>query len=516
MELLPAKATFAPGEQIVVDVRGVDGAVRLLQLDRVVAEARVDNGSVAFPPQPEGGYGVDADGASTAVDVLADPLSRPRYGFVSHYEAGRATEGVAENVRRFHLNAVQFYDWMYRHAKLMPPTEEFEDALGQRVSLATVRRLVAAVRDAGSLPMAYAAVYAVGAEAWPEWEADGLFRRDGAPWMLGDFLWNVDPTSERWLAHFTADLRTTLEVGFAGFHLDQYGSPKWAVRQDGIRIDLVEAFPALIDRVAADVPESRNIFNNVNDFPTFATVHAKQALTYIEVWSPHTTLAHLAELVTKARLLAPDRPVVLAAYLSVYRGDEAAALQAEKLQLATVFSHGGTVLLHGEEAAVLTEAYYVAHKEIAPATQDAARRYFDFAVRYGDLLFTACDVTRTHLGGENEEVRVEASVPVATDAQAGSLWGRVLRVPDGLVVSLIDLSAQTDDTWDAPKVPSAPIAGVSVSVLRRGEDAPRVAVASPDAPRLAPLEPERSERYDTVTLPAFDTWALVLIRDGAA
>ena len=137
------------------------------------------------------------------------------------------------------------------------------------------------------------------------------------------------------------------------------------------------------------MPESRNIFNNVNDFPTFATVRANQALTYIEVWAPHTTLAHLAELVTKARLLGPDRPVILAAYLSAYQGDEAAALQAEKLQLATVFSHGGTVLLHGEEAAVLTEAYYVTHKEIAAATQDAARRYFDLAVRYGDLLFAA-------------------------------------------------------------------------------------------------------------------------------
>jgi dextranase len=516
MELLPAKATFAPGEPIAVEARGAEGAVRLLHLDRVVAEASVENGHVVFPPQPEGGYGVDADGVSTAVDVLADPLSRPRYGFVSHYEADRATRGVAENVRRFHLNAVQFYDWMYRHATLMPPTEEFEDALGQRVSLGTVRRLAAAVREAGSLPMAYAAVYAVGAEAWSEWKADGLFRRDGSPWMLGDFLWNVDPTSERWLAHFTAELRSTLEVGFAGFHLDQYGSPKWAERSDGSLVDLADAFPALIDRVADDVPESRNIFNNVNDFPTFATVRANQALTYIEVWPPHTRLSHLADLVTKARLLAPARPVVLAAYLSAYQGDEAAALQAEKLQLATVFSHGGTVLLHGEEAAVLTEAYYVTHKEIAPATQDAARRYFDFAVRYGDLLVAAEDVTRTHLGGENEEVRIEASAPLATDVESGSLWGRVLRVPGGLLVSLIDLTAQVDDAWDAPKVPSAPLEGARLSILRRGEDAPRLAIASPDAPQLSALEPERSERYDTVTLPAFDTWALVLIRDGAA
>ena len=256
-------------------------------------------------------------------------------------------------------------------------------------------------------------------EAWPEWEADGLFRRDGSPWMLGDFLWNVDPTSERWLAHFTADLRVDARgrvrrLPSRPVRLAEVG----AAAATGRCVDLVEAFPALIDRVAADVPESRElIFNNVNDFPTFATVRANQALTYIEVWAPHTTLAHLAELVTKARLLGPDRPVILAAYLSAYQGDEAAALQAEKLQLATVFSHGGTVLLHGEESAVLTEAYYVTHKEIAAATQDAAGGTSISPSATATCSSPRSDVTRTHLGGENEEVRIEAPVPVATDAE---------------------------------------------------------------------------------------------------
>ena len=98
-----------------------------------------------FDPQPEGGYGVEAAGARTAIDVLSEPLSRPRYGFVSDYSPGRETAGVCEGVRRLHLNAVQFYDWMYRHASLLPPQEDFEDSLGRRLSLDTVRRLAAAV-----------------------------------------------------------------------------------------------------------------------------------------------------------------------------------------------------------------------------------------------------------------------------------------------------------------------------------------------------------------------------------
>jgi dextranase len=522
MELLPLKATFAPGEAIEVEVRGVSAgtSIRLLHLDAVVAEAALPPGEsfVRFPSLPEGGYGVEAEGAASALDVLADPLTRPRYGFVSHYEAGRETGGVAENVRRFHLNAVQFYDWMYRHAKLMPPEDEFEDALGQSISLRTVRRLAAAVRDVGSLPIGYAAVYAVGREAWPDWEREGLFRGDGSPWMLGDFLWNVDPSNPRWVDHFSADLRTALEVGFAGFHLDQYGSPKWALRSDGSRVDLVDAFPALIDRLAADIPEAELIFNNVNDFPTFATAPAQQALIYIEVWAPHDRLAHLAELVTKARLLAPDKAVILAAYLSSYQGDEQAASAAERLQLATVFSHGGTVLLHGEEDAALTEAYYVSHKRLSGESQAAARRYFDFAVRYGDLLYdpSAVDVTRTHLGGENEEVKIEAPVEVATECAPGVLWVRVIRTQQGLLLSLIDLSPQEDDLWDAPKKPGRPLEGVRLSILRRSRSAAIVSVADPDdAPALSRLDVETSERYDTVALPPFRTWSLVLVREKA-
>src|SRR5579859_7243972 len=87
MELLPAKATFAPGEPMKVELRGSVSPTRiaLFRLSRKVADVEVPAGQrvVTFPPQPEGGYGVEADGARTALDVLADPLARARYGFVS-------------------------------------------------------------------------------------------------------------------------------------------------------------------------------------------------------------------------------------------------------------------------------------------------------------------------------------------------------------------------------------------------------------------------------------------------
>jgi dextranase len=518
-ELIPTKATFAPGEPIEVEVRGDAGPVSLWRLEHKVAEIEPVDGVARFAAQPEGGYGVESGGASSALDVLADPLSRARYGFVARYDAGRATEGVIENVRRLHLNAVQFYDWMYRHARLVPPQDDFEDALGQTISLDTVRRLATAIGEVGSLPMAYAAVYAVGKEAWPEWEDEGLFRADGTPWMLGDFLWNVDPSAERWVSHFVEDLRAALDaVEFKGFHLDQYGAPKRALRKDGSVVELEEAFPALLERLAVDVPDARMIFNNVNDFPTWATARATQSAIYIEVWAPSVRLGHLAGIVASARSYAPEKSVILAAYLSSYRGDEVAASAAERLQHAVVLSHGGTVLLHGEERNVLTEAYYVSNQELSAESSDAARRCYDFAVRYGDLLFDrqSVDVTHTHLGGENVEVKVEAPVRVSIDCEPGALWARVIRTKLGLLVSLIDLSSQEDDLWDGPKKPSAPLAGVRVAVERVRRDAPRFDFAEPDdAPGLVQLESSFDGRHDVVELPAFAPWSFVLIRDEA-
>jgi dextranase len=519
IEVLPTKATFAPGDPIVIDVSGTADPtdVTLWHLGRLVAAVTVEPGETAtFPPQPEGGYGVEAGGETSALDVLADPLSRPRYGFVSHYEPGRDTAGVTDQVRRLHLNAVQFYDWMYRHAQLLPPQDEFDDALGQPVSLATVRELVEAVQRAGSLPFAYAAVYAVGKHERARWSEIALVRSDGTPWTLGeDFLWIVDPTDESWLRFFAGELRAAVDnVGFAGFHLDQYGAPKRALRSDGTVIDLARGFPLLIDRIAAELPDARLIFNNVNDFPTESTASADQHAIYIEIWPPHDELGHLAGLAAKARLLAPGKAVILAAYLSQFARDEATASAAERLLLATVFSHGASVLLHGEERAVLTDPYYVRHAEVQDATREMSRRYYDFAVRYGDLLFdpTAVDVTRTYIAPETQEVTVVAPVPVATDCIAGALWVRVIRGAHGLLVSLVDLSGQSDVLWRAPKRPPRPLADVRLRIERTAPTSIRF--ASPESsPSLQRLEPARKGRHDVVTLPPFSTWGLVWISD---
>jgi dextranase len=524
MELLPTRTSFRPDERIALEVRGVDGpgTVELDRLGSVVARARVSPGNriLRLAPQPQGGYGLslllDA-GASWqgAIDVLADPMSRPRYGFLTGFERGRDPGRVVEHARRFHLTAMQFYDWMYRHARLLPPADEFHDALGRELSLATVRRLVRALRSAGSLSLGYAAVYAVGSEEREHWHDALLSDGAGLPCTLGeDFLWIVDPADPRWLRHFSGDLRLAAErVGFDGFHLDQYGAPQRALRPDGAAVDLSQAFPKLLRHVRRALPNARLVFNNVNDFPTWTTASAPQDAVYIEVWEPHTTLGDLAELVARARRFAPEKPAILAAYLSCFRdAPERGALAAAQLVTATIASSGGFHLLHGEEGGVLTHPYYPDYHRVRAGAREQLRRWQSFVVRTGDLLFdpSAVDVTRSVTGGINEEIRVAGPVPISTRPEAGSVWVRVVAVPGGRVLHVIDLSSQENVLWDAAKSPLRRLRGLAVQVRRATRRLPVVFSAQPHDPRLRVVRVTADDRgYARFELPPLQGWAIV-------
>ena len=144
----------------------------------------------------------------------------------------------------------------------------------------------------------YAAVYAVGPKEWPHWEHLGLDRADGTPWALGDFPYVLDPAAPQWLDHFTADLTAAMALGFDGFHLDQYGWPKRALRRDGVLVDVGQSFVTMLEGVRAALPSASLVFNNVNDFPTRLTADTAQDALYIEPWEPQLTLQSLADTVT--------------------------------------------------------------------------------------------------------------------------------------------------------------------------------------------------------------------------
>lgn len=530
MRLVPDRAGYRPGEPVAIELippAAAPGVVEVTRLDAVVRRIDVPAGTSSVPlgEFERGGYGVRLAGASTAFDVLDDRFERPRYGFVVRLTDPDRIESVVRTFRRLHLSAAQLYDWAYRHSELLPPARTYTDPLGQERDLEVVDGMSRALAAAGVAPLGYSAVYAIGSDEQDAWPGSILLRSDGAPYRLGeDFLVLVDPAEPAWLAHYLEQLASVVEAtALEGFHLDQYGWPKFARRSDGARVDLAASFATLLAAVRERLPEAAFVFNNVNDFPTDVTAPAPQDATYIEVWPPHSTLQDLARLATTARAARAEHPPILSAYLSCFAHDETRAVAAAELVMATAFSHGATHLLLGEDGAALTDPYYPRHHVLSESALEALVPWYDFAVRYGDLLYDPAqsDVTCSFTGGINEDV-VVTGAPVSTSAEAGALWTRVVRTPLGVLVHLIDLTAQTETEWDAGKTPAAPRSRVAVELSMVAPDTV-VRFATVDAPDLVELAPAGlavSEHADALTaaqssvryeLPPFRVWAFLWI-----
>ena len=524
-ELLPEYAVTPPDSAVRIEVRGdrAAGRVRVLRLGDVVSETRYDGTPwIELGVLSAGGYGVELLSdrgvvARTAVHVSADARSRLRYGFVAAYPPGAAADGIVDTVRRLHLTGVQFYDWAYRHADLLGGGEEYRDALDQPVSLETVRRYARAVRDRGAAALGYAAVYAVGPVEWPRWQQHALLDPAGVPYALGDFLFIVDPASPDWLAHLRAELSAAVtEVGFDGFHLDQYGYPKRAERADGTVVDVAESFATLIEGVRDELPDARLVFNQVNDFPTWRTATTRQDAIYIEPWEPLTTLGALAATATRARLLGEGRPVVLAAYQHVYdHAPVEAADRATRLTMATLFSHGATQLLAGEADRILVDPYYVRNHVAEPSTAELLRRWYDFLVEHDELLLDPAlpEVTAAYAGDYNGDCDVKyAAAAVSEEAVAGMVWRRITAAGDRLVVHLVNLVGQPDTLWDAARSPFGDPGAGELRVRRIRDRVPRIRVADPDGEGHLVDVPVRVDGETVVaTLPELHAWQLVLI-----
>lgn len=535
-QLLPTLTSYRLDQPVEIEVRGLTGAAHLsvYHLGRPLSQHPVDGeATVGLGVLAAGGYGIELTGdegvlARTAVEVLADPRSVLRYGFVVDYRPDRDVRGVQDNLRRLHLTGVQFYDWAYRHADLLGGGETYDDALGQPVSLATVRRLIQACHEVGSDALGYAAVYAVGPQEWPAWQHDALLTATGQPYALGDFLFVLDPAAPDWLQHFRGELAAAVaSVGFDGFHLDQYGYPKRAHRPDGVRVDVAASFRAMISAVRATVPDARLVFNNVNDFPTWATAAAPQDAVYIEVWPPHEGLEHLAQTVTRARGEAGGKPVVIAAYQHVYDSVDSSeeADLATAFTMATLWSHGASHLLCGEADRILVDPYYVRNHQVTTETANLLQRWYDFAVEHAELLTEPggrgpVEVTGSYAGSYNDDLDVSyPEAEVHHLAQPGTVWRRVTELASAgaaaegqLVLHLINLCGQQDTRWDAARRPPADPGPATLRIRRVGTGLPRVCYADPDRQaRLVDVEVRADGNFAVAVLPSLHVWQVVLI-----
>jgi dextranase len=484
------------------------------------------------PPDAPRGYGLDLfletqDGdrlgsASRAFDVLNHWTESPRYGFLSEFAPGRLDSHETMRVlTRYHINALQFYDWMYRHEQLLTPQEPYIDLLGRQLSRATVDNLIQAAHDHNIAAMPYTAVYGSSLEFYerhPEW---AVFDRKGQPVLFGEnFMAIMDPRpGSPWTAHLLAQFEDVLKnTAFDGIHIDQYGDPKEGFDRNGQRYDLAPALADFINTTGRIVREHRQpgavVFNAVTNWPIEAVAPADQDIVYIEVWDPYNWLVELHQLVVQAQGLGNGKPVVLAAYI------DPAHEHNMRLMDAIIFASGGGRIELGERAGsrpgVLADPYFPQYQAMSPDLSEAVQRLYDFSVRYQDVIGPrAVDATpsyhnRIRLQGQpiSPNALNDTVFPVVRDSQRSHGSGR------RTAISLINLLGVKNPEWK-PAIPAAPLQMEAVDVLISGVVDPvaKVWSASPDSEDLAAhvLDFKLDGGELTFQVPSIEYWTMIVI-----
>ena len=346
---------------------------------------------VWFTPElPCGGYALclrfESQVIWTAFDVQKNWLVNPRYAFLSDFSANllespRLISERLENLAKYHITGLQFYDWQYRHDQLVAPSEDYLDPLQRPLSLKTIKSLISAAHQVNMAAMPYLAVYGASIGFWrqhPDW---GMYDADSQPLLFEDFLGLMNPApGSPWADHLSDQCRETLEkLPFDGLHIDQYGDPKQAYSSSGEEINIPAAFKSFINqqKESLRVPV---IFNAVGNWPIEALAESQADLMYIEVWPPTPRFVDLEKIVKNARELSGDKPVIIPIYIP--------AEQKTNLLLvdAVIAASGGTHLELGDDLKLLSDPYFPKSENLTEDYLQDLRRYWDFITANQALL----------------------------------------------------------------------------------------------------------------------------------
>lgn len=544
----PRRPWGAPGSKIslrVVLSPGLPARLRLrvelVDLDRVVtsterwarrsSERAVEaDVRVVLPDLARHGYGLRLtvrDGAgrivarrTSAVEALRGWWESPRHACLTEFGPDVKPAAVIDGLVDWHVNVVQFYDWMYRHYRYSSPSGEvFVDALGRVVSHRTVRSAVTASRARGIAALAYGSVYGAEREYVDHHPAELLRDAEGRPLSLGETFFITDlrpgsPWRERLLQEYE---RACRRFGFDGIHMDQYGQPHEGFAADGSQVDLEAVYPGLIEeadrRIRATSPHRRVLFNAVDAWPLGAVAPAATAATYIEVWPPDVRYSDLVRIVDRARRAGPGKAIVVAAYLSALRAAGAdparkrGAIEGLILLSSVLLAAGAYHHVLAEQDRILVEGYYPEARPMGRRGSGALRAAWRFSSRYLHLL---SDPSAEILELDDLELS-EASgrrLDLATMPLAGHVWARRTRMAGGReTVQLVDLRSQSDDRWDAEHESSPKAPGWRV----RWPNGPRrLIVASPWLAGGNPRVVQVGASSHSEPLPTFRRWAMLI------
>jgi dextranase len=477
--------------------------------------------------------GIETVLCNTAVDVSSDWTRFPRYGFLHDYgtKSRAETDELMKRLARYHINALQYYDWLWAHHKPLAgtpaaPRDEWPDLMGRTIHKSTVEGFI----DAGHSRNIASMWYDLCVGALDTWREDGvslewfvfnssahseadinMHRLDSPPFRSSIYV--VDPSNGGWLDYFSERIRDVYSVfDFDGYHIDQLGSRGMVYDYGGKRIDLPGGYEVFLRRIKTEFPNRKHAFNAVSRWGQPNIAAAGPDFFYNEVWDTDN-FSDFSDVIFENLRLDPDRNSVVAAYVNyeVRESDGYINTPGVLLGNAALFALGGSRIELGEH--MLTSEYFPHSRlKMDGKLQAALVRYYDFLTAYENLLRDGGSFGTP----EMDVVSTDGSHIVGIwPPKQGEITTLCKSVGKRQVVHLLNFAnASTLDPRDAVGIQREPqlLKTLKITV---GTDTTvsKVWVATPDATGKMYEEVPFSQGDGkvTVTVPALEYWTMVVL-----
>lgn len=540
------KPAYKPGEAVRFTLKNLPAGakIRYSHLGNVIQEANLTTNSWTWtPPNTDyKGYmaevytvtnGTETTLGSIAIDVSSDWSKFPRYGFLSDYEK-LSDAYIGKNIEllnRFHINGLQFYDWLYDHHRPLAgtvanPAASWPDIFGRYNYYATVKGYIGAAKAKNIKTMfynlAYGALNSAPAdgvkEEWYIFNDQNHTQKDFHPLSGRSNIYLTNAGNTEWQQYLIGRNNDVYSVfDFDGYHIDQLGYRGNRYDYNGNLIDLPASYKSFINAMKTARPDKHLLFNAVGGYGQDQIATSPVDFLYAEIWGGRNgdnenmsfadLISAMNDNLSKSNY---QKNIVLAAYMNYdVNGSGFVNKPGILLADAAIFAWGGAHLELGEHY-LINEYFPKNNLQMRADLGKALISYYDFSVAYQNLLrdggtFQAADVTFAN----------SAIIVGQWPADKGKVATVGKKVNGKDIVHLINFTNANTMVWRDPKaIQAEPQLMVAPTVDVKVSGTPtKVWFASPDVDGgiAKTLNFTQTGNKITVTLPSLKYWDMIVI-----
>lgn len=474
------------------------------------------------------------DQTSIGVDVSSDWSRFPRYGFLSKfgYLSDYDMDVMIKKLNRYHLNGIQFYDWMDKHHRPLAgtpqsPSPTWNDLANRLTYFESVKGYIDRAHNHNMKAMFYNLIYGTYPNAGPDGVSDtwGLYR-DGSHtqrYFNGGFpgSWEatglniMDPANTGWRSYLLAEhdkVYNATNLHFDGWHVDQLGDPGTVYTYNGQQTYPDLGFGSFLTAAKNARSDKALVMNAVNQYGQNTISQAPVNFLYTEVWSGNEEYVNLGSIIQQNQSLKSNLNTVLAAYVNKGRSESPGTFNDASVMMAdaVIFAFGGAHIELGEH--MLGNEYFPnSNLQMSAPLQKDIQAYYDFAVAYENVLRDGRTFNNVTLsGGSNVRYWPPVQGKVAT---VGASWN------GKQVFHLLNFTqAQTLNWRDNGAV--QPVPGVINNLSLNfpySTSINKIWVASPDFNNglPQPVTFQQSNGVVTFQVPQLKYWSMVVVEPGS-